>query len=171
MISPYAEFHFETFAVQSQQLLTRLLVLLQQDPVAFPAHLEAEFFKKLRTRMNMALVNPEASEYGLGNTLTKQNYGGKSLGAGYSNWRRIKNGMPDRYRLFFQFSSKARELIFAWLNDQRSIRRESHKNDVYAVFAKLLGSDAIPTDYKALREKSFPHVSALAKRQAPDIPG
>jgi hypothetical protein len=30
---------------------------------------------------------------------------GKRLGAEYTNWRRVKKGMPGRYRLFFRFAS------------------------------------------------------------------
>ena len=154
MTSPYTEWHFHLFAAQYGRMITRLLVLLQENPDSFAAHPEAKFFKKVRTRMDTALGEPGAKEYEIGNTLENQCYDGKKLGKGYSGWRRIKNGMPDRYRLFFQFSSPSHELVFAWLNDERSIRRAGHKNDVYAVFARLLASGTIPTEYRLLREQS-----------------
>lgn len=164
MSAPYQELHFAVFITQYRQLLMRLQILLQNDPNAFPSHPDTKFFKQLRSRMDVAVADPEAPEYLLGDVLAKQRYKGKPLGRGYGSWRRIKNGMPDRYRLFFQFLSADRELIFAWLNDQRSIRRDDDKmKDVYAMFAKLLASDSMPNAYKALRAKSTPHASSPAE--------
>jgi hypothetical protein len=55
---------------------------------------------------------------------------GKTLGAEYANWRRVKNGTPDRYRLFFRFASRPVKLIVnAWFNDEDTLRKAGSKTD------------------------------------------
>lgn len=55
--------------------------------------------------------DPNAPEYRLGHT----------LGPEHTHWRRGKTG-GGRYRLFFRFRSDARLIVFAWLNDEESLR-------------------------------------------------
>ena len=54
----------------------------------------------------------------------------------FLHWFRVKKqGLLPRYRLFFQFRSEApKTIIYAWLNDERTLRKAGDKNDVYAVF-------------------------------------
>lgn len=47
---------------------------------------------------------------------------GHKLGEENGHWRRVKKGMPQRYRLFFQFVSSPLPLIvYVWLNDEGSL--------------------------------------------------
>jgi toxin YhaV len=44
---------------------------------------------------------------------------GKTLGKTHTHWRRLKkNNLPDRYRLFFQFRSDSKSIIYGWFNDE-----------------------------------------------------
>jgi toxin YhaV len=62
-----------------------------------------------------------------------------------------KQGMLPRYRLFFQFRSDApKTIIYAWLNDEGSIRKDGDKHDVYAVFTAMLKSGRMPNSYAEL---------------------
>lgn len=156
MIDPYKElYHYELF-VQYHEMKERALRLMQEDPEGFMHREEVKFFARVRRSMDACLSDPAHEDYRCGTTLAKQVYQGKPLGKGYSHWRRIKHGMPQRYRLFFQFSSEARELIFAWLNDQTTLRKDGSKTDAYAVFARLVASGKIPNPFDELRKESKP---------------
>lgn len=49
-------------------------------------------------------------------------------------FRRVKkHGLPPRYRLFWVFSSRAKAIIFLYLNDEATLRGAAR--DPYAVFA------------------------------------
>jgi toxin YhaV len=154
MNSEYVEWHFSVFASQYNALESRFLFLARKYPDSFHTHEDVKFFKRVRTAMDTCLGCPDAKEYVMGDMLAGQRHGGAFLGKGYGHWRRIKNDMPPRYRLFFVFSSKERTVIYSWLNDSRSLRRDGHKNDVYAVFARLVASGKIPNLYRDLKAVS-----------------
>lgn len=81
---------------------------------------------------------------------------GKTLGRDLLHWFRVKKqGMPPRYRLFFQFRSEApKTIIYAWLNDERTVRKEGDKNDVYAVFTALIRCGKMPDSFNELMSAS-----------------
>src|SRR3546814_19868396 len=86
--------------------------------------------------------DPSRDEYRQGNT----------LGAAYRHWRRAKIGR--RFRLFFRYDSKANVIVFAWVNDEQTLRSAGSKSDPYAVFEKMLGRDNPPDDWNALKAAS-----------------
>src|SRR3546814_9639202 len=61
--------------------------------------------------------DPSRDEYRQGNT----------LGAAYRHWRRAKIGR--RFRLFFRYDSKANVIVFAWVNDEQTLRSAGSKSD------------------------------------------
>jgi toxin YhaV len=44
---------------------------------------------------------------------------GSDLGTTYRHWRRAKLGR--RFRVFFRFDSRSRVIVYAWVNDERSV--------------------------------------------------
>jgi len=77
---------------------------------------------------------------------------GQLLGSGTGHWRRVKNGLPQRYRLFFQYRSDIpKAIIYCWLNDQNTFRKEDSKSDVYVVFAQMISSGKLPNSYADLK--------------------
>lgn len=73
---------------------------------------------------------------------------GETLGAARKHWRRAK--FYQQYRLFFRFSSTAKVIVLAWVNDEQTKRAYGSRTDAYATFAKMLkagdppdGSDAL----------------------------
>jgi toxin YhaV len=70
-----------------------------------------------------------------------------------------------RFRLFFRYDSKARIIVFAWVNDERTLRSAGGKSDPYAVFEKMLGRGNPPDDRAALVAASRADWSSPAKRQ------
>jgi toxin YhaV len=74
---------------------------------------------------------------------------GKTLGGKHTHWRRAKFG-NGRYRLFFQYSSEAKIIIYAWVNDEQTLRTRGAKNDAYAVFKTMLGKGDPPDSWDDL---------------------
>ena len=74
---------------------------------------------------------------------------GSTLGMGRKHWFRAKFG-NGRYRLFFQFSSKAKVIIYAWVNGEDSLRTYGAATDAYAVFKSMLDSGNPPDSWAEL---------------------
>jgi toxin YhaV len=78
---------------------------------------------------------------------------GKTLGPKNGNWRRVKKLLPPRYRLFFQFRTVVpKTIIYAWLNDECTLRKAGAKTDCYAVFAKMLKGGKVPNTFAELEK-------------------
>lgn len=74
---------------------------------------------------------------------------GKTLGADRKHWFRAKFG-NGRFRLFFRYDSRARIIVFAWVNDENSLRTYGSKRDAYAVFERMLDSGNPPDSWTEL---------------------
>lgn len=73
---------------------------------------------------------------------------GKTMGATYRHWRRARIG--QRFRLFFRYDSKAKVIVFAWVNDQQTLRSAGARSDPYAVFRKMLERGNPPDNWTEL---------------------
>ena len=73
---------------------------------------------------------------------------GNTLGTDYRHWRRAKVGR--RFRLFFRYDTKAKVIVFAWVNDEHSLRSAGSKSDPYTVFEKMLKRGNPPDGWDAL---------------------
>jgi toxin YhaV len=105
----------------------------------FEQHPKAKLLKRI-----LALIleeiprNPNAAEYQLGNT----------LGPAHRHWRRAK--FLKRFRLFFRFDSKSKVIIYAWVNDENSLRKAGSKTDPYKIFYDRLTRGDPLDDWDAL---------------------
>lgn len=128
-----------------QMLKLRAAVLRAQknDPQGFGANANVKFFRALvQLILDVVPSDPGRDEYRQGNT----------MGPAYRHWRRAKLGR--RYRLFFRYDSKAKVIVYAWVNDEQTLRSSGSKSDPYAVFEKMLGCGNPPDDWNALVEAS-----------------
>ncbi len=115
----------------------------QNDPQGFESNANVKLINALSHLMlEVVPSDPSRNEYRQGNT----------LGAAYRHWRRAKIGR--RFRLFFRYDSKANVIVFAWVNDEQTLRSAGSKSDPYAVFEKMLGRDNPPDDWNALKAAS-----------------
>jgi toxin YhaV len=90
---------------------------VQNDPLGAPSDANVKLFKALSQLMLEAVPNdPARDEYRQGNT----------LGQAYRHWRRPKIGR--RFRLFFRYDSKARLIVYAWVNDEQTLRSSGDWN-------------------------------------------
>lgn len=82
--------------------------------------------------------NPDAPQFRQGNTLGKEN----------KHWFRAK--FHQRYRLFFRYSTKHKVIVYAWINDENTLRKAGAKTDPYTVFSSMLKSGNPPQDLDEL---------------------
>ena len=73
---------------------------------------------------------------------------GETLGAERKHWRRAK--FYQQYRLFFRFSTAAKVIVLAWVDDEQTKRAYGSRTDAYATFAKMLKSGVPPDDWGPL---------------------
>ncbi|WP_024889497.1 type II toxin-antitoxin system YhaV family toxin [Luteimonas huabeiensis] len=111
----------------------------RSDPEGFESNANVKLFRALSQLMLEAVPgDPARDEYRQGNT----------LGPAHRHWRRAKIGR--RFRLFFRYDSKAKVIVYAWVNDETTLRSSGSKSDPYALFEKMLGRGNPPDDWNAL---------------------
>lgn len=130
-------FYFKLFKAALDELEQAVTKLARQNPTGYKAHPKTRLLASIYKAITQTVpANPGHSDFRLG----------KTLGAGYANWRRVKKGMPDRYRLFFRFAWQPVKLIvYVWFNDEDTLRKAGSKSDVYEVFRRMLSRGQVPT--------------------------
>jgi toxin YhaV len=73
---------------------------------------------------------------------------GNTLGEDNRHWFRAK--FHERYRLFYRFSSQDKVIIYAWVNDENSLRKAGAKTDPYTLFRNMLASGNPPSNISQL---------------------
>jgi toxin YhaV len=133
---------FEPFAERLAALKVEVERLRAKDPGGYRTHPTTILLAAVYKAVTRTLpADPDHPQFRVGHT----------LGPRYAHWRRIKRGLPSRYRLFYRFSSSPVEVIvYAWLNDEATLRKAGAKTEVYAVFQRLLARGEVPSDIDAL---------------------
>jgi toxin YhaV len=66
-----------------------------------------------------------------------------------AKFRRAKGrGLPPRYRLFWVFSEQAHTIVFLYLNDESTLRKEGAGTDPYEVFRTLVQRGELGDDFQ-----------------------
>ena len=116
---------------------------LKADPRGAHMNANVKLYAALAQLMlRKVLDDPSRDEYRQGST----------LGPAYRHWRRAKIGR--RFRLFFRYDSASRVIVYAWVNDENSLRSAGGKSDPYAVFQKMLARGTPPDSFAALIESA-----------------
>lgn len=89
-------------------------------------------------------ANPADPRYRLGDV----------LGSAHRHWHRGKTG-HGRYRLFYRFDSTSKVIVFAWVNDDKSLRTYGSSTDAYAVFRSMLERGNPPDDWNRLAKAAM----------------
>lgn len=133
-------FH-QCFIEQMQRLRIAVERAEARDPETAAASANVKLYRVISQLVMEAIPgDPTREEYRLGNT----------LGPRHRHWRRAKVG--QRFRLFFRYDTKSKLIVFAWINDEQSLRSAGSRSDPYALFRKMLGRDHPPDDWVSLRE-------------------
>jgi toxin YhaV len=132
------------FLAQLEKLTVAVEKLQQSDPVDYQKTANAKLLAALRQLVFETIPSdPTRADYRQGGT----------LGSDRKHWFRAKFG-NGRFRLFFRFDSKAKIIIFAWVNDETTLRTYGSKTDAYAVFRKMLDEGNPPDSWSALLDAS-----------------
>jgi toxin YhaV len=127
------------FEQQLRQLLEQVEALATKDPVGYKEQPAAKLLATIRrTIFELIPRDPNAPEFRQGNT----------LGADNRHWFRAK--FHQRYRLFYRFSTQAKVIVYAWVNDERTLRKAGAKTDPYRVFRDLLEAGDPPATMEQL---------------------
>jgi len=83
---------------------------------------------------------------------------GKTLGTEHKHWFRAK--FFQQYRLFFRYDLSNKVIIYAWVNDTKTLRAYKDKNDAYRVFKRMLNRGNPPDGWDELlaEAKTLPGV-------------
>lgn len=129
-------YFYRSFKVALDELEAVVTKLAAQDPAGYQTHPKTKLLASVyRAITELVPANPDAPDFRLG----------KTLGADNTNWRRVKKGMPDRYRLFFRFaSSPVKVIVYVWFNDEDALRKAGSKTDAYETFKRMLARGLVP---------------------------
>lgn len=120
-------------------LIRSVEALAKQQPRTYRGQPKAKLLNRV---FDLILVDvprdPNAAEYQLGNT----------LGPAYRHWRRAK--FLGRFRLFFRFSNAHKAILYAWVNDESTLRKAGARSDPYAVFRRRLEEGNPPDEWDDL---------------------
>lgn len=72
----------------------------------------------------------------------------ETLGEEYRHWFRAK--FHQRFRLFFRYDSRARLIVYAWVNDEHTLRKAGVTSDPYRRFRAMLQSGNPPDAWSQL---------------------
>ena len=129
-------YYYRTFKAALDELEAVVSKLAAEDPAGYKTHPKTKLLASVyRAITQLVPGNPDAPDFRLG----------KTLGADNTNWRRVKKGTPDRYRLFFRFaSSPVKVIVYVWFNDEDTLRKAGSKTDVYEAFKRMLARGEVP---------------------------
>lgn len=138
---------FKAFRKRLEQLKDDVKTISIKDPQNYKHHKKTKFLAAVYYLIFTDIKsNPHDPKFLLGNYLGKE----------YRMWKRAKNSLPARHRLFFRFNTTEKAIVIAWLNDEFTLRKEGASTDVYFIFRKMLVSKQIPTEWFSLKKQSPP---------------
>ena len=145
-INGWQIYYFRTFAAALDELEGEVSALAASDPRGYKAHPKTRLLASLYAAITERVpAKPDHPDFRLG----------KTVGREYGNWRRVKHGLPERYRMFFRFASKPVKLIvYVWFNDEETLRKAGSKTDVYETFRRMLARGEVPESIEHLLVES-----------------
>jgi toxin YhaV len=132
------------FSEQLDRLTAAVEKAKRKDPKNYQSSANAKLLAQLhRLAFETIPVDPARPEFRQGGT----------LGPSRKHWFRAKFG-GGRFRLFFRYSSSAKIIVYAWVNDSDTLRTYGARTDAYAVFKAMLDRGNPPEGWDALLKTS-----------------
>jgi len=154
IVNGWTIFAHPFFLDQVEELISKVEKLKARDPNTYH---KKNATKQLTAINKLAFEvipkDPSLSIYRQGNT----------LGDYYKHWFRAK--FFQQYRLFFRFDSKSKIIVYAWVNDNGTLRAYDSKTDAYKTFATMLDNGNPPDNWDKLLEAAKNEATRLAKTQ------
>ena len=140
VVKGWTLYEHPAFASQRDKLLGAVETARAKDPDGWRTSDDAKLLAAIaRLTLEIIPADPGAAQFRQGGT----------LGTARKHWFRAKFG-NGRYRLFYQFNSQAKVIIYAWVNDETSLRTYGSKRDAYAVFRAMLDKGNPPDSWSEL---------------------
>ncbi len=131
------------FDAQLRRLTDRVEALARRDPDGYRNEPATKLLATINRYIREVIPrDPNAAEVRQGNT----------LGATNRHWFRAK--FHERYRLFYRFASKEKVIVYAWINDERTLRKTGSKTDPYTLFRAMLESGDPPRSMEELMQRA-----------------
>ncbi len=143
VVNGWAIFAHPLFLDQLETLTRQVEALRRKDP---------EGFTKKNASRRLAAIARLAFEIIPQDPARPEYRQGKSLGDHHKHWFRAR--FYQRYRLFFRYHAKARIIVYAWVNDDTTLRAYGQSNDAYSVFRRMLERGFPPDDWNQLMAES-----------------
>jgi len=151
MLSPYDQRHgwqlyqHPAFRIPFDALTADVEQLSEKNPKTYHSHPKTKLLARIKALiLDEIPKDPTSSKFLLGNALSPH----------HRHWRRAK--FLKRFRLFFRFNSQQKIIIYAWVNDETSLRKAGATTDVYAVFEKRLKAGNPPDAWDNLLAETQP---------------
>jgi len=140
VVNGWKIFAHPLFLNQLEKLTTAVALNKLKNPETWHGSANAKLLAALRQLIFETVPeDPTRAEYRQGAT----------LGNDRKHWFRVKFSSA-RFRLFFRYSSSAKMIIYAWVNDETTLRTYGSKTDAYAVFCKMLDGGNPPDTWEML---------------------
>jgi toxin YhaV len=121
------------FQQQLEKITAQVENLQAKDPLRYKEQSATKLLATINRCMREIIPrDPSAAEFRQGNT----------LGADNRQWFRAK--FHGRYRLFFRYSSQEKVIVYAWVNDENTLRKAGSRSDPYSVFRAMLNAGSPP---------------------------
>lgn len=128
IVNGWRLFQYKLFTAQLDKLLAEVEKLRQAQPDTYKNEKKTKRLAKIKKLILEEIPDdPSHDRWNQGNT----------LGTEFKLWKRAKFGQ-NRFRLFFRYDGPKKVIIYAWVNDENTLRKDGDKNDPYAIFAKGL---------------------------------
>lgn len=136
---------WEGFTDRWSGLAAQVTELKATDSTGYREHPAARFLASLHKLVTETIpADPANTAFRLGTT----------MGDDAKFWRRAK--FHGRYRLFFRYQSEQKIILYAWLNDENTLRKSGARSDAYAVFRQMIESGKPPSNWETLMAACTP---------------
>ena len=130
------------FRDQLMRLVEQVDALAKKSPATYREEPATKLLATINRYIRETIPrDPNAPEFRQGNTLGKDN----------RHWFRAK--FHERYRLFYRFATKEKVIIYAWVNDEKTLRKAGSKTDPYTVFRGMLEAGDPPSNIEDLLKR------------------
>jgi toxin YhaV len=127
------------FDQQLRRLVEQVEALAAKNATGFKEQPAAKLLATINRYIREIIPrDPNAAEFRQGNTLGPDN----------RHWFRAK--FHERYRLFYRFSREQRVILYAWVNDEGTLRKSGSRTDPYRVFRAMLEAGDPPSSMERL---------------------
>lgn len=139
-VKGWSLYQYKLFTEQLDKLEAEVEMLQRHHPATYKSHPKTKRLSRIKTLMLEEIpADPAHVQWNQGNT----------LGRDFKYWKRAKFGQ-NRFRLFFRYDNSAKVIIYAWVNDENTLRKAGDRNDPYAIFSKGLRNGEPPSDLSEL---------------------